>query len=352
MGFPCGGGAEDEITPAEDPVTTNQVSRPGQFQIVDGNGQPLQLRRAELTPTGFSIAGPDWTVTGTGAFTAERTTVQPGDVISINGSGFQRLTTTGIYLLSKPTWVASGTVSYENEFRTTFRVPALPPGNHTLQINAMRQGRVATSIAIGLQIAPSGAPLTTPIPAQDVERGRLITFPQRSSRLTPAAKQALTALALGTDQGLQATITAFSGGATTRALAQRRARAIEQQLKARGFEGPIAIAVRPAPTAGQRSSALVRIGGADDATAEMISALIVRYAPSVTPTVGQPTPNAPAFAKDFIVAKYLGFRLYRVDLPAPVSSAEAERLAKRLTATPEVAFAEPDSIVTVQISLP
>jgi hypothetical protein len=78
----------------------------------------------------------------------------------------------------------------------------------------------------------------------------------------------------------------------------------------------------------------------------------VRYANGITPVVGQPTPGNATFAKDWIVGKSLGFQLYRIDLPAPVSRVIADRLAKQFTATREVLFAEPDSILSVNINTP
>jgi len=51
------------------------------------------------------------------------------------------------------------------------------------------------------------------------------------------------------------------------------------------------------------------------------------------------------------VGPYLGLRMYRIDFAEPVSEATAETVALQLMQDSGISFAEPDSVVTSQVSI-
>jgi hypothetical protein len=51
------------------------------------------------------------------------------------------------------------------------------------------------------------------------------------------------------------------------------------------------------------------------------------------------------------VGPYLGLRMYRIDFDEPVSAAEAERVARQLARDRGIEFAEPDALVSAQVSI-
>lgn len=263
-----GGGAvlDDEITVTQPPVVTNQVSGNGEFKVVDAAGRPVTLSAAGLTPAGLVVRGAGWEIASSGPLTAENTTLQPGQMMTIRGSGLQRLTTTGVYILSEPTWVGAGIVSYENEFETSFLIPALPPGQHTLQINTVRQGQAPVSIAVGFTLAEGKMQTTAATPAKSTATKSLfVPFAATSAKLTATAKKRLVA----TMTALGATAPAISlvgysprsASPASVTLANSRMRAIATYLRSAGFGANVTLVPTPAARAAQAKGVLVRASG-------------------------------------------------------------------------------------------
>ena len=254
-----GGGAvvDDEITVTQPPITTNQVRSNGEFKVVDAAGRPVTLSAAGLTPNGLVVSGSGWQIASSGPLTSTNTTLRPGQMMTIRGSGLQRLTTTGIYILSQPTWVGAGIVSYENEFQTSFMVPALPPGQHTLQINTVRQGQSPVSIAVGFTLE-AGTVSTTSAESSAAAKSLFIPFAAKSAALTPTAKKRLVAAMTGLGVAAPSiSLTGFSTASASAAsvrLANSRMRAISTYLTSMGFGQSVSVtpakAVRPAQARG------------------------------------------------------------------------------------------------------
>jgi subtilisin family serine protease len=272
---PSGGGGaalEDEITVTQPPLVTNQVSGNGEFKIIDAAGNPVQLSAAGLTPNGLVVRGSGWQVESSGPLTANNTTLQPGQSITIRGSGLQRLTTAGVYILSKPTWVAAGIVSYENEFSTSFLVPALAPGQHTLQINTVRQGQAPVSIAVGFTLAgetvstssssSSSTSASATKPAAANTKSLFVSFANKSAVLSATAKKRISSAL--TSLGAVAPTISLTGFSTNSAspasvkLAASRMRAINAYVKAIGFGQQVSFVPAKAARTPQAKGVLIR----------------------------------------------------------------------------------------------
>lgn len=360
-----GGGGDDEITPTRPANTANQVDQPGAFRIVDDRGRSVRLNRAELSSTGLIVAGDSWGLQGSGPLTAQRTTVDPGSAFSFTGNGLKRLTTVGVYILSNPTWVASGIVGYDGNFRTAFQMPALPPGQHTLQINAVLPDDTPISIGVGFVLSGSTTPVKQALAAasQSNPAADFALFRGTSTNLTKATRNKLTRIAKRyPDTSAGATIVAFTNSSGTPAStrrAQARAEKMQAFMQTAGFPGPIQIVTEPGSTKLQSRGALVYVQPAGTSAASVdedsVRSLIVRLKKGRSITTdgqvrGSNNVTGP-IGDSLTVGPYLGLRMYRVDFAEPVSVAVAERVAKELARDRGIEFAEPDSIVSTQVSI-
>ena len=355
--------APDEISVTESAVRSHQVSGAGEFSAIDATGAPVALRSAGLTPTGFVIEGSDWGVTGSGALSSTQQTLTTGDAITISGAGLQRLTTVGVYVLSEPTWVGGGIVSYENNFTTSFGIPALPPGHHTLQINIVLQGGAKNSLAIGFtSVGPSVATPQTPDTVAPVNLGNIVGFRSGSAKLSKPAQAKLAKMAASV-KGANTTgsITAYynkRGTAKSKSLAKERATSIKKYLVKMGATESLNITSESGMTAKLRRSAIIRLSTDAGTTApvknERISSLIVRYAKGVSPTVNGTVRGANLVTgrvgKGMTLGPDLGLRMYRVDLAQPVTLATARKASAQISTYKGVEFAEPDRIVTSSVT--
>jgi hypothetical protein len=361
-----GGGAvaDDEITPTQTPVTTNQVARPGEFQVLDSTGAPLQLRKAELTSQGFAIAGSNWEITGQGPLNSTDQSVAPGQRMTISGSGLQRLTTTGIYILSNPMWVGAGIVGYDGNFTASFMIPQLPPGNHTLQINMVRQGQLPVSVALGMNLTGAGAaPAKSPLVSDSASvpkspRAELVFFSPGSATLSKASLAKLRKLTSGGQlSGASVKVTGFTTAGsqgTSAAVAKRRAQAIVNYLARQGVTATFS--VENGLSGIQGRSALIRISpSATDmsGSSDSVSALIVRYNKGVKPSGKAPITGVERVTEvsqnSLTLGSYLGLRMYLVQFAAPVSVSLAEKVAAQITKSTKVDFAEPDRPVSISV---
>jgi hypothetical protein len=360
-----GGGGGADVKPTRPAVTSNQVDSPGQFRIIDDSGRGVRLNRAELSNTGLVIAGDEWSLSGSGPLTASSTDVAPGSMFTFAGEGLERLTTVGIYVLSEPTWVASGIVGFDGKFQTSFAMPALEPGQHTLQVNAVLADEIPISIGVGFTLTG------TTVPAKEAASPALESnsaadfalFRGQSSALTKATRTKLTQLAqrFPTTES-KVVIVAFTdsrGTPASKRRAQARAEKLQNFLQGAGFAGSIQIVTEPGSTNLQSRGALVYVQPAGTSTASVnadsVRSLIVRLKKGRSITVdgevrGSDKVTGP-IGDSLTVGLYLGLRMYRVDFAEPVSEKVAQRVAKQLMSDPGIEFAEPDSIVSTQVSL-
>jgi hypothetical protein len=254
-------------------------------------------------------------------------------------------------------------VSYENNFTTSFGIPALPPGQHTLQINIVLQGGVKNSLAIGFtSVGPSVATPQTPNTVAPVNLGNIVGFRSGSAKLSKPAKAKLAKMAaLVEGANTTGSITAYynkRGTAKSKSLAKERATSIEKYLAKMGVTKSLNITSESGRTAKLRRSAIIRLSTDAGTTApvknERISSLIVRYAKGVSPTVNGTVRGANLVTgrvgKGMTLGPYLGLRMYRVDLAQPVTLAVARKASAQISTFKGVEFAEPDRIVTSSIT--
>jgi subtilisin family serine protease len=351
-----GAAASDEITKTEAAVTTNQVTAPGQFKILNAQGQPMQLRKAELTTGGFSIAGNDWEIAGSGALNSTNQTLTPGTRMTITGEGLQRLTTTGIYILSSPTWVGSAIVGYDNKFTANFMIPDLPAGNHSLQINMVRQGQLPVSIALGFTLDGTGAAAektpnrTTSAATQQSSSAQLIYFVKNSSKFTTSSVKKLKRLVTQTPNA-SVDITAFTASNVSARVAKKRAAAVTRYLDKWNVANTSKVEKGVSTT--QSKSALLVINPNQESAGQndQIDSFIIRYKKGQKPTNNSPllgTDKVTSIKKtDLALGTYLGFGMYRIDLPKPITAQLADSVATELTKSRVVDFAEPNAQVSI-----
>ena len=353
-----GGGGGAGVKPTRPADTTNQVDSPGKLRIVDDEGSSVQLNRAELSDSGLVISGNDWSLRGSGPLTAASTEVPVGSSFSFTGDGLQRLTTVGIYILSEPTWVASGIVGYDGKFSTSFQMPALEPGQHTLQINAVLSDETPVSIGVGFNLTGSIVPTKEDAPnagAGTDTRVEFLTFRGKRTKMTRATRSKLAGIAEAyvgaTDE---ATIVSYTNKKETKKSvrrAEKRASNMRRYLIRSGFEGTVTVRTEPGETKVQRRGAVIYVEPApviDEVRSESVSSLIVRLKKGRLPTSDGQIRGADnidgSVASSLRVGDKLGLRLYRIDFTEPVSDSDAERVARTLMEDSGVAFAEPVSI--------
>jgi hypothetical protein len=328
----------------------------------------LALRKAELTGTGFSVAGADWELSGAGPLTSNNQSIAPGQRFTISGSGLQPSTTTGIYILSTPTWVGAGSVGSNGSFTASFVVPNLSAGIHTLQINMVRQGALPVSIAVGLNLDGTGAPAdkspltTTGAQSSDgaqSEFADLAYFAAGSASLSATAKKKLTTFATkAKSAGSAVKVTVFTSTGKYKVsptLAKQRSAAITKFLAAQRVTASTGVSV--GNTLVQSRAALIyaspgsnSLSVAAASKAATIDSLIVQYMDKVKPTSKVPisgTDRVTSVKKtDLTLGKYLGFRMYQVNFATPVSLEVARRVAGEMSKSVKVDFAEVNGTVT------
>lgn len=88
--------------------------------------------------------------------------------------------------------------------------------------------------------------------------------------------------------------------------------------------------------------------------AREIASLIVRYRPSVTPTVRGKVRGSSLVAgrvgAGMTLGPNLGRRTYRIDLAQSLSVVQATRVASQMMKDPGIVFVEPDRLVSTQLT--
>lgn len=192
-------------------------------------------------------------------------------------------------------------------------------------------------------------------------RTEFVTFRSDSADLTPAIRRRLTALTEQfTQPAVNATVVTFSDrreSPPSVRIATERAQNIKEFLEESGYEGTLSTAVRPASTPLQERGALIYVDPAASTpgASDQVSSLIVRLKQGRSITVRGEIRGANrvtgGIGETLTVGPYLGFRMYRIDFAEPVSSVVAERVARQMSNDPGIAFVEPDSIVSTQVSV-
>jgi outer membrane protein OmpA-like peptidoglycan-associated protein len=189
----------------------------------------------------------------------------------------------------------------------------------------------------------------------------LIYFSRNSASLNSTAKAKLDAIAelAGTAAG-DVTVKSFEltgKNRVTKALATKRATTMLDYLKSRGVSNAQA-AVTRGTTAIQSRASLVTFSpsvlGAQLAS-EKVDSLIVRYMSGVKPSAKTPITGSDKVTtvakRELTLGKYLGLRMYQVDFRTPVDIAIASKVADQMTKSRFVEFAEPNGIVTTQVTV-
>lgn len=87
---------------------------------------------------------------------------------------------------------------------------------------------------------------------------------------------------------------------------------------------------------------------------ERVTSLIVRYGKGVSPTVDGRVRGAAlvtgGLGTGMTLGPNLGLRMYRVDFAQPVTLSQAESAATQMMRAPGVEFAEPDRLVSAQVT--
>ena len=294
----------------------------------------------------------------------------PGSVVAFTGWGLS--TTRGVTFNDYP---ASYTVVSDGHVQVT--VPDIPEGVYVVHaILAPEVGRASywpgflvraagaapppSAAAPSAPSAPSPPPATSPT---DAGAADFVTFSGRSTSLTKSTRTKVARLAKQFPQeSAHATIVTFAdarGSAASIRRAQTRAENIESLLKRSGFPGSTTINVQEGGTKLQQRGSLIYIDPTPAVQAaaqtEGVSSLIVRVKKGRSITVngevrGSNRVTGP-LGDSLTVGPYLGLRMYRIDFDEPVSVAEAERVAQQLMRDRGIEFAEPDSIVSTQVSI-
>jgi outer membrane protein OmpA-like peptidoglycan-associated protein len=276
--------------------------------------------------------------------------------MTITGEGLQRLTTTGIYILSSPTWVGSAIVGYDNKFTANFMIPDLPAGNHSLQINMVRQGQLPVSIALGFTLDGTGAAAqktpnqTAGASTQQNSSARLIYFVKNSSKFTKSSVKKLKRL-VAQSPNASVDIAAFTASNVSTNLAKKRAAVIVNYLKARNVTTTSKVEKGVSTTQSKSALLLINPNQQSAGQNDQIDSFIIRYKKGKKPTNSSPllgTDKVTSIKKtDLALGTYLGFGMYRIDLPKPITSQLADSIATELTNSRVVDFAEPNAQVSI-----
>lgn len=296
----------------------------------------------------------------------------PGTVIALAGWGLE--TTRAVNFNDFP-----ASFSVVNGGHVEVTVPDIPAGVYVVHaVLAPEVGRASFwdgfAVTPRSASAPAGSPASSPAqpgkPATGEQVGEsgevadYLTFRGTSTALTPAMRTKLNRLARGLgDQPVQGTIVAFTnarGTAVSTRRATTRASAIRAYLQRAGVNGTLNVTTQPGSTAVQARSTLLYVTPAGttantSSTSDEVSSLIVRLRPGRTIEVNGAVRGANRVTgpirNSLSVGPYLGLRMYRIDFAQPVSERVAKRVATQLARDPGIEFAEPDSIVTTQVSI-
>ncbi len=186
-----------------------------------------------------------------------------------------------------------------------------------------------------------------------------VAFRGSSSTLTKATRTKLNRLANEfTDPEAVFTVVAFSNAKQTKKsvdAAKRRALKMLRYLNRLEVAGSIETVTSPASTTSQSRGAIVYVTTKDTEPTDKVSSVIIRLKKGRSPTVNGVVRGSDnvrgSIGDDLTVGAYLGLRMYRIDFDDPVSETVAQLVARDIARDPGIVFAEPDSIVSTQVSV-
>jgi subtilisin family serine protease len=252
-------------------------------------------------------------------------------------------------------------------------VPDVPPGVYVIHVVlAPTVGRA--SFWDGFSVLPRSGSAPTPVAggapvvgkepqsiAGTVPAAEFVAFKGNQTKMTRATRSKLAELARdfvkSDDEAVIVTYTNAKRTKKSLRRAEKRANNMRRYLIRSGFRGDVTIRTEPGDTKAQRRGAMIYAqpaGSAPKESTEGVTSVIVRMKKGRAPTVdGQVrgAENVPeGLADSLSIGRSLGLRMYRIDFAQPVSEQVAEQVAADLMEDPGVAFAEPDSLVSTQVS--
>jgi hypothetical protein len=130
---------------------------------------------------------------------------------------------------------------------------------------------------------------------------------------------------------------------------------MQRYLKSIEVAGSIETVTSPASTTSQSRGAIVYVTTKDTEPTDKVSSVIIRLKKGRSPTVNGVVRGSDnvrgSIGDDLTVGAYLGLRMYRIDFDDPVSETFAQLVARDIARDPGIVFAEPDSIVSTQVSV-
>ena len=383
LGLNPNASSSDVATAITSTATTSVVSSPGSgspnrllyvgdFTSGDGLGDP----EPDPTPTpappssggGFSGGGGS---SGGGGLNAVSTIVPaasgaPGSQIALAGWGLETARDVQFNDVSAQFTVVDGS-------QVDVVVPDIPPGVYVIHVVlAPTVGRA--SFWDGFSVLPRSGSAPTPVAggapvvgkepqsiAGTVPAAEFVAFKGNQTKMTRATRSKLAELARdfvkSDDEAVIVAYTNAKGTKKSLRRAEKRANNMRRYLIRSGFRGDVTIRTEPGDTKAQRRGAMIYAqpaGSAPKESTEGVTSVIVRMKKGRAPTVdGQVrgAENVPeGLADSLSIGRSLGLRMYRIDFAQPVSEQVAEQVAADLMEDPGVAFAEPDSLVSTQVS--
>ncbi|HEV8024216.1 MAG TPA: hypothetical protein VGP37_04945, partial [Candidatus Nanopelagicales bacterium] len=253
-------------------------------------------------------------------------------------------------------------------------VPDVPPGVYVVHaVLAPSVGRASFwdgfSVLAGTGAAMPSSSTGSPVVGKpaDVVAGtqpaaEFVAFTGNKTKMTRATRSKLAEIArdfTGTDD--EAIIVTYTNKKETKKSVRRatkRAANMRRYLTRAGFEGSVSVRTEPGATTVQRRGAMVYVepnGAAAKEDLDGVSSVIVRLKAGRSPVVDGEVRGAGNVASgigdSLSVGRSLGLRMYEIRFAEPVTESVAEQVAEALMDDPGIAFAEPDSIVSAQVSV-
>lgn len=291
----------------------------------------------------------------------------PGSTIALAGWGLETTRDVKFNDVSAQFTVVSGG-------QVDVVVPDVPPGVYVVHaVLAPSVGRASfwdgfsVLAGSGAALPPSSAGAPVVGKPADVVAGTLpaaefVAFSGNKTKMTRATRSKLAEIArdfTGTDD--EAIIVTYTNKKETKKSVRRatkRAANMRRYLTRAGFEGSVSVRTEPGGTKIQRRGAMVYVepdGAAAKEDLDGVSSVIVRLKAGRSPVVDGEVRGAGNVASgigdSLSVGRSLGLRMYEIRFAEPVTESVAEQVAEALMDDPGIAFAEPDSIVSAQVSV-
>lgn len=291
----------------------------------------------------------------------------PGSTIALAGWGLETTRDVKFNDVSAQFTVVSGG-------QVDVVVPDVPPGVYVVHaVLAPSVGRasfwdgfsVLAGTGAAMPSSSTGAPVVgkpADVVAGTQPAAEFVAFTGNKTKMTRATRSKLAEIArdfTGTDD--EAIIVTYTNKKETKKSVRRatkRAANMRRYLTRAGFEGSVSVRTEPGATTVQRRGAMIYVepnGAAAKEDLDGVSSVIVRLKAGRSPVVAGEVRGAGNVAggigDSLSVGRSLGLRMYEIRFAEPVTESVAEQVAEALMDDPGVAFAEPDSIVSAQVSV-